>query len=130
MLKITLKPSEKIIVAGAVITNAGSTAHLLIGNKVPILREKDILKEENADSPARRIYYIVQLMYLDQEGLSAYHTPYWKLVGDFLKAAPSAMGLINRINERIISAQYYAALKLADELIEYEQFLISGAPAS
>lgn len=58
-LKITFKPYEKIIIAAAVATNGGSGISLTIGNNVPILREKDILKEKNADSPARRIYFVV-----------------------------------------------------------------------
>lgn len=124
-LKITLKPKEKMIIAGVAITNGGSTTHLLIENKVPILREKDILTEVDANSPARRIYYVVQLMYLDQENLTAYHTSYWNLVRDFLNAAPSALDLINNISKRILGARYYEALKLAQNLIEYEQSLIS-----
>ncbi len=43
-LKISLKPHEKMILGGAVITNGNSMGcHLVIENKVPILREKDIL---------------------------------------------------------------------------------------
>ena len=60
-LKITLKPHEKMILGGAVIANGNSTGcHLIIENKVPILREKDILSEKDADSPCRRLYFIVQ----------------------------------------------------------------------
>jgi len=45
-LRITLKPQEKMILGGAVITNGNSfRCNLIIENKVPILREKDILSE-------------------------------------------------------------------------------------
>lgn len=124
-LKITLKPNEKMIIAGAAITNGGATTHLLIENKVPILREKDILKEDDANSPARRIYYVVQLMYLDQENLTTHHTSYWSLVRDFLNAAPSALDIISKISECILRSRYYDALKSTHNLIKYEQSLIS-----
>ncbi len=129
-LKITLRPYEKIIIAGAAIKNGIHTTNLLIENEVPILREKDILKKENADSPARRIYFVVQLMYMDQANLVEHHKLYWSLVNAFLKAAPSALGLIDKINVQILSAQYYKALKYARELIKYEQSIISGTKKS
>ena len=45
-LKITLKPNEKMIVGGAVITNGNiKNTNLIIENNVPILRQKDIISE-------------------------------------------------------------------------------------
>ena len=124
-LKITLKPHERMIIAGASIANGPSVANLLIENNVPILREKDILKEKDADSPARKIYFIVQVMYLDQENLAAHHKIYWDLVRAFIKAAPSALRLIDEISEHILCARYYKALKISRKLIAYEQSIIS-----
>jgi len=129
-LKITLRPHEKIIVAGAAIRNGDHTTNLLIENKVPVLREKEILKKENAVSPASRIYFIIQLMYMDQENLADHHKSYWGLVNDFVKAAPSALAMIDKINVQILSAQYYKALKIARELIKYEQSLMQREKAS
>lgn len=129
-LKIILKPYEKIIIAGAVVTNGGSGTSLLIENNVPVLRKKDILKEENVDSPARRIYFVVQLMYLDENNLAIHHQLYWRLVREFLSAAPSTVKLIENISKYILNANYYKALKLVRKLIDYEQSLISSANQS
>lgn len=124
-LKIVLKPNEKMIVAGAAIINGPSAASFLIANKVPILREKDILKEKDAGSPAQKIYYIVQLMYLDQDKLTTHHKLYWELVRAFVKAAPSTLRLIDEISEHLLCARYYKALKQARKLVDYEQSLLS-----
>jgi flagellar biosynthesis repressor protein FlbT len=124
-LKITLKPNERIIVAGAAIHNGPSVAHLVIENNVPILRGKDILKEKDATSPAKKIYYIVQLMYLDQENLTVHHGIYWGLVRAFIKAAPSTLKWIDEISEHILCTRYYKALKLTHKLIDYEQSLLT-----
>lgn len=126
-LKITLKPKEKMILSGAVITNGDTTANFLIENNVTILREKDILTEAKADSPARKIYFVVQLMYIDQDNLIDYHRQYWDLVRDFLNAAPSALGYITEISEAILGEKYYGALKTVRKLIEYEQALLNMA---
>jgi flagellar biosynthesis repressor protein FlbT len=124
-LKITLKPHERLIVGGAVVTNGNSRSDLLIENNVPILREKDILSEKDADSPCKRIYFVVQLMYVDEKNLAEHHTLYWKLVSDVVKAAPSTIPLIDQISEYILHSNYYQALKKAKKLIEYEQEVIS-----
>lgn len=124
-LKITLKPHEKIIVAGAAITNGNAATSLFIENKVPLLREKDILREQDAHSPARRIYFTIQLMYMDQDHLTEYHKIYWGFVRDFIKAAPSALGLIDVLSGQILAAQYYKALKTAGKLVDYEAFLLA-----
>jgi flagellar protein FlbT len=125
-LRISLKPQEKMILGGAVIMNGNNTGcKLIIENTVPILREKDILNENDANSPCRRIYFVIQLMYIDEENLVNHQKKYWKLIKDLVKAAPSTIDVIDQISEEIVSARYYQALKLAQKLIDYEQEVIS-----
>jgi flagellar protein FlbT len=124
-LKITLKPHERLIVGGAVVTNGNTKSDLLIENNVPILREKDILSEKDADSPCKRIYFVIQLMYVDEKNLAEHHALYWKLVRDVIKAAPSMTPFVDQISEYILHNNYYQALKKAKKLIEYEQEVIS-----
>jgi flagellar protein FlbT len=117
-----LKPGERMIIGGAALTNGNSAScDLVIENKTPILRQKDLLSEETANSPCRRIYYAIQLMYIDERNLAAYHKVYWDLVKDLVRAAPSTVVLIDSISEHILQQQYYQALKLTRRLIEYEQ---------
>jgi len=123
-LKITLKPHERMIVGGAVITNGNTRCDLLVENKVSILRQKDIMREKDADSPCRKIYFTIQLMYIDEENLIEHHNTYWRLVQDIVKAAPSMLALIDQISEYILNNKYYQALKLARKLIDYEQEII------
>jgi flagellar protein FlbT len=124
-LRISLKPNEKMIIGGAVITNGnGSRCNLIIENKVPILREKDILSENDSNSICRQLYFVIQLMYIDEENLDAHQKNYWKLVKGLVKAAPSSTNLIDQINEKILGERYYQALKLAKKLIDYEQEVI------
>jgi flagellar protein FlbT len=121
-LKITLKPNEKMIVSGAVVTNGNKkNTDLVIENNVPVLRQKDILSEADATSPCSRIYFIIQLMYIDEENLTEHQPTYWKLVRELLDAVPRLAGHIDHINENILEGNFYRALKLAGKLIEYEQ---------
>ncbi len=124
-LKLTLKPGERMIIGGAVVTNGANKAELFIENNVPLLREKDIMSEEDADTVAKQIYFTIQLMYIDQENLINHHNTYWNHVQQTIKAAPTTVGLIDQISEKIVSNKYYQALKLARQLIDYEKEIMS-----
>src|SRR6202020_1800572 len=81
-LKVELKPNERIIIGSCVITNTDQRARILIdGDNIPILREKDILTPETADTPAKLIYLAVQLMYISP-GADANHGTYFNLIRD------------------------------------------------
>ena len=124
-LSLTLKPGERVILAGAVIKNGFSVAHLQIENHVTLLRRKDILAEQEATSPCKKIYFAVQLMYVGDGLTSELAQVYWDLVRDVLAAAPSTKELISQISAYIVGADFYPALKVAKKLISYEEELIS-----
>jgi flagellar protein FlbT len=125
-LKVELKPGERLIVGNCVITNSDQRTRLFIDGKAPILREKDILTAETADSPAKRIYFAVQLMYL-QEDVHRLTADYFKLINEIITAAPSTIRIVDEINNEILTGQIYKALKAAKKLIQYEQELLSNA---
>jgi flagellar protein FlbT len=129
-LKLRLKPEEKVIIGGAVIHNGPKASEFLVENNVPVLRQKDIMTEREADTPSRRIYFVVQLMYIDAEKLVEYHAKYWEMVGDVLEAAPSTGPFIEKISERILAGEYYQALKFTKKLIDYEKELIDHVKQS
>lgn len=129
-LKLDLRPHEKLFLAGAVIVNGDSRCQLAVLNDVPVLREKDILREEDADTPCKRIYLAVQLMYMDAPNLARYHQFYWEQVRAVIAVAPSTTELVDKLSDAILNGQYYQALKIVRELIRYEQELVSNARQS
>ena len=127
-LKVELKPHERIIIGNCVVTNSDQRTRLFIDGSAPILREKDILTAETANSPARRIYFAVQLMYLDND-ISKLRGEYFELVNDIVTAAPSCIPIVDEINNDILTGALYKALKAAKRLIQYEQDLLTNAAA-
>ena len=126
-LKVELKPHERIIIGACVITNTDQRTKLLIeGEKIPILREKDILTSATADTPAKLIYLAVQLMYLSPDP-QAHHQTYFSLMRDMLNAAPSSWLFIEGINNHILNGDVYLALKEAKKLIAHEEKLLDSA---
>ncbi len=123
-LKVELKPHERIIIGACVITNTDQRARLLIdGDNIPILREKDILRPETADTPAKLIYLAVQLMYISPDP-QVNHGTYFNLVRDIVTAAPSTWTIIEEINNHILNGELYQALKEARKLVAYEKTLL------
>jgi flagellar biosynthesis repressor protein FlbT len=122
-LRVVLKPFERIVIGQSVITNSESRTTFLIDGEAPILREKDILTATRADTPAKRIYLAVQLMYTSRDP-RAHHEIYFALVRQIVDAAPSTWGHIENINNQILTGNLYKALKEARKLIAYEEELI------
>jgi len=125
-LKVEMKPGERMIIGDCVITNSDQRTRLLIDGDTPILREKDILTAETANTPAKRIYLAVQLMYLSRNPC-AHHETYFALMRDILEAAPSTWRYIECINNHILTGELYKALKDAKKLISYEGELLENA---
>tara|TARA_B110000196_G_C20801186_1_gene500220 strand:+ start:13 stop:411 length:399 start_codon:yes stop_codon:yes gene_type:complete len=126
-LKLTLKPNEKVLIGTAVLTNAGSKAEIIIQNNVPVLREKDIITEENADTIGKKIYFIVLNMYVDAKNESEYHTIYFKLINELMDIAPNTeiLALIMEISQKILEGEHYIALKVCKKLLNYETELMA-----
>jgi flagellar biosynthesis repressor protein FlbT len=128
-LKVELKPGERIILGECVITNCDQRARLMIEGQMPMLREKDILTSQTADTPAKRIYLAVQLMYTAKDA-RLHHEVYFTLMRELVEAAPSVWPYVESINNRILTGDMYKALKVAKTLIAYEQELIDNAKRS
>lgn len=126
-LTLLLKPKERLFINGAVIENGETKSSITVLNDVSVLREKDILTEQTADTPCKQIYLTVQLMYMDDKELTTYHKIYWELVRDVIQAAPSTTATIQQISEHILDGQYYQALKVAKHLIDVEKEIMSHA---
>jgi flagellar biosynthesis repressor protein FlbT len=126
-LKVELKPHERIIIGSCVITNTDQRARLLIdGDNIPILREKDILTPETADTPAKLIYLAVQLMYISPDARAS-HGTYFNLIRDVVTTVPSAWPIIEAINNHILNGDLYQALKEAKKLVAFEKGLLDQA---
>ncbi|MEW5769684.1 MAG: flagellar biosynthesis repressor FlbT [Pseudomonadota bacterium] len=126
-LSLTLKPREKIFIGGAVVQNGQAKAELTILNDVPILRHKEILHEQDADTPCRRIYLAVQQMYMDADNRAGYYKLLQELMQDVAEAAPSTVSRLQEIGESVSGGQYYLALKQVKQLINYETELLKNA---
>jgi len=125
-LKVELKPGERFILGDSVITNDDQRTKLFIEGTVPILRAKDIMRIDDADTPCKKIYLAVQMMYLAKDP-TLHHSTYFKLIGDVQKAAPSLFPHIDNLNNEILTGAYYKGLKIVKAMISDEEELLNNA---
>lgn len=120
-LKIKLPPKERIIVNGAVLENGGEATTLIVHNRADILRRKEVLSEQDANTPARRVYYALQCAYLFEDQRDKYLEFFRQLLSDYLEAAPSAGPIAAEIEGLIVTEKYYEALRKSQSLVEHEK---------
>ncbi len=121
-LKLSLKPGEKFVLNGAVVQNGDRRSALLLQNKASVLREKDIMQVDEANTPARRIYFPVMMMYLDQAGWERYQDEFVQRLSEFMGAVrnPDVLADCVNISQNVMTKEYYKALMLCRKLIDYE----------
>jgi flagellar protein FlbT len=122
-LKVELKPFEQIIIGQSVITNSDTRTTLMIEGRAPILREKDILTAETANTPVKRLYLCIQMMYLEDD-IPKYQDLYMGFVKDLLEAVPSFRESIETASKLILSGSLYNSLKEVRRLIKREEELL------
>ena len=123
-LRVELKPFERIIIGQSVITNSDTRTTFLIDGDAPILREKDILTAETANTPVKRIYLCVQMMYLEND-IPNYQSLYLGFIKELIEAVPSFRDQIELVSNLILSGNLYKALRELRPLIKREEDLLS-----
>ena len=122
-LRVELKPFERIVIGQSVITNSDTRTAFLIDGDAPILREKDILTPETANTPVKRIYLCVQMMYLEND-IAAYQDLYFGFIGELIQAVPSFRDQIEEVSKLILSGALYKALRELRILMKREDDLL------
>jgi flagellar biosynthesis repressor protein FlbT len=135
-LKLSLKPGEKFVLNGAVVQNGDRRGVLVLQNKASVLREKDIMQQEQANTPARRIYFPVMMMYLDESDAERYYDEFVRRMSEFMGVIrnPPVLADCVDVSKYCMEREYYKALMLCRKLIEYEDERLgnvsAGVPAS
>lgn len=126
-LKLSLKPGEKFVLNGAVLANGDKRTSLIIQNKACVLREKDIMQPEDANTPARRIYFPIMMMYLDPSADEHYYNDFALRMTEFMGAIRNRTALAQcvEISRDVMGGNYYRALMNCKKLFEFEQERLS-----
>jgi flagellar protein FlbT len=126
-LKLKLSAHERLIVNGAVMVNGGCRTTLIIRNFAQILREKDVLQEPDANTPTKRLYFIVQAMLMQpppSEGLlESYRLAHAQLVAAYVRN--ENVEVLREVDRLVGIGDCYKALMKLHPLIAYEAELLN-----
>jgi flagellar biosynthesis repressor protein FlbT len=128
-LKLILKPNEKLIVNGVVVShNARHAVTLTFHNKAQLLQQKDVLLPEEATTPLLRTYFALQCMYLDRENMEAHQTQFMTLSSELFAATSNAeiRGAIATAIHHIGVGEFYRALSALRAALPVEKRLLAG----
>ncbi len=127
-LKLSLKPGERFVLNGAVVENGDRRATLILQNKASVLREKDIMQEHEADTPAKRIYFPVMMMYLSSSGDDGLYDAFVIRMTEFMNVIknPEVLNHCVAVSKEVMGGEYYKALLRCRKLIAYEKDLMAG----
>lgn len=121
-LLIDFKSGDKLIINGSVLENIGGNTKILVHNNSAILREKEVLSQEDAQTPASRVYFELQGAYIlpdptaREESLKRFE----QRLNEFIAACPNALDIALKVRTHVENNRVYKGLKEAQNLIKYE----------
>ncbi|QJU57426.1 flagellar biosynthesis repressor FlbT [Sphingomonas sp. AP4-R1] len=121
MLKISLRNGERIIINGSVVQSVGRSM-ICVENDSAILRGRDVMRPEEANTPAKRLYFACMLAYIDPADVDRHRHSVAELAGELaaVLALPRARALCLKIVDHCSGGDFYKALVECRVLILYE----------
>jgi flagellar biosynthesis repressor protein FlbT len=126
-LKLKLAAHERLIVNGAVMVNGGCRTTLIIRNFAHIMREKDVLHEPDANTPTKRLYFILQAMLMQPPPSEALVASYRLAHSQLLSAYERSENLaaLREVDRLVGIGDCYKAMMKLHPLIAYEAELLN-----
>lgn len=125
-LKISLKPNEKIYLNGAVIrVDRKVTLELL--NDVQFLLESHVLQIDEASTPLRQLYFILQVMLMNPSGAGDAYEMFRRSLPLMLASFsdPEITGTLKHVDQMVGEGHVYEALKAIRSLYPIERKALS-----
>ncbi len=120
-LRLTLKPNERILINGCVVRNTDRRQQLMIETHADIVREADLLKENEARTPVKEVYFFIQAALLDGDTRTKLVPIIQKRLGKLVPVFHDDVAKhIFEAANHVSQADFYKAMRALRPLIEYE----------
>jgi len=119
--RISLKPSERIYVNGAVI-RVDRRVSLEFLNDVQFLLENHVMQAEQADTPLRQLYFIVQIMVMSPNDSAAARTLFRERLKEVLAGDLDGRTLaeLKTVDQWVSEGKVFPALRVIRNLFAQE----------
>ncbi len=127
-LKISLKANEKIYVNGAVV-RADRKVTLEFLNEVDFLLENHVLQADEADTPLKQLYFVVQIMLINPAGAAQAREMFRTSLPRMLACYHDKfiLSALKDIDRMVGEGHIYDALKAIRGLYGREREILEGA---
>ncbi|MFE3835788.1 flagellar biosynthesis repressor FlbT [Pseudogemmobacter sonorensis] len=128
-LVLKLGPHERVLINGAVIENGDRRSKLAVMTPgANILRLRDAIHPETANTPVRRLCYIAQLVLSGDAGAADTRHQLLRGIEQLSQALtdPDSRRLLAGASASVLEGQYYQALKALRLLLPREDRLFSA----
>ncbi|MBT9385850.1 flagellar biosynthesis repressor FlbT [Pseudooceanicola sp. CBS1P-1] len=128
-LILKLSPKERVLINGAVIENGDRRSRLsIVTPNVNILRLRDAIHPEEANTPVRRVCYAAQLVLTgDVDPEEARHQLLRRIEElSQILTDPDSRNLLSQATEAVLQGQYYQCLKALRGLLPREDRLLAA----
>lgn len=125
-LSITLKPGELFVINGTLIRNGGKAAKLTIETQCRMLRETEIIREDEVDTPCKQIWMTLQIIHLSDNPAEAYALLLAQ-IAEITALMPSSAPYIAALNNALQENHTHKALKEVKRLVQHERELMEQA---
>jgi flagellar protein FlbT len=125
----SLKPGERIFINGAVL-RAEQRVSLSLLNEASFLLEPYVLQFDQAKTPLRRLYFIIQTMIIHpstRDDTSASFKEQFDDLSAIYERIPDAKSLSD-VHRLVMSERYFDALKVLKKLFAVDDAIAGGAP--
>lgn len=126
-LKLSLKPNEKIYINGAVVrVDRKVTLELL--NDVQFLLESHVLQAEDASTPLRQLYFIVQVMLMNPQGAADARAMFRRSLPLMLASFEDEQirATLKHVDRLVVEERVYEALKAIRSLYPLERIALGA----
>ena len=127
-MHITLRPGEKLYLNGAVL-RADRKVSLELMNDAAFLLESHVMHVDKATSPLRQLYFIVQMMLMNPNDLSAAQALFDVSLPRMLASYEdrTVNTCLMQVRKHVADSRYFDALKVLRGLFRRDDELIAGA---
>lgn len=122
-LRITLKPYERLIINGASIRNGDRNSNFLIESHSKFLRESEILHESEADSPCKKLWVTLQVMYLTDHRAEVIDL-FYRQATEIMSVMPESVPFMAQMQSAIDEEHFHKAIKTCKQLAKLEKNLL------
>ena len=131
-LVLKLGPHERVVINGAVIENGDRRTRLAVMTpNAHILRLRDAIHPDQANTPVRRICYIAQLLLTGDADPDEAAQQIQRGIDQLLQVLidPESRQLLSQATKALAAGQHYQALKALRGLLPIEERLLAIRPS-